>query len=298
MVGIFGIVNVTRDSFSDGGRWLAAPDAIGRAERLLADGAEVIDVGAESTHPDAEDVPAAVEIERLAPVVDALCARGVAVSVDTRKPPVMQAMVARGVRWLNDVNGFRSAAAMAVVAAAPAAVRFVAMFARTASGRADRAGAPPGDVIAEITAFFRERVAAFGALGIARERLVLDPGMGFFVGPDAAASLRVLAHVERWHAEFAPLLDPGIGFGKAPKHNLELLARMATFTQLGRPLLLGVSRKSFLGAVTGAAVGERSAATLAAELHLADAGVAWVRTHDVKALRDALAVRDAIRAAQ
>src|SRR5688572_18805434 len=138
MVGTLGIVNVTRDSFSDGGRYLASDDAIAHAERLLGDGADVIDVGAESTHPDAEDVPADVEIERLQPVVAALLQRGATLSVDTCKPDVMRAMLALGVHWLNDVAGFRSAAAMAAVAAAPHHVRFVVMFACGTTARAER----------------------------------------------------------------------------------------------------------------------------------------------------------------
>src|SRR5688572_30331740 len=130
MVGTFGIVNVTRDSFSDGGKYLAVDAAIAHAERLLADGADVIDLGAESTHPEAEDVPADVEIARLRPVADALLRRGAVISVDTRKPDVMRAMSALGVHWLNDVAGFRSEAAMAAVRAAPPNVCFVAMFSR------------------------------------------------------------------------------------------------------------------------------------------------------------------------
>lgn len=266
MVRTFGIVNVTRDSFSDGGRYLAADAAIAHAERLLAAGADVLDVGAESTHPDAEDVSADEEVARLAPVVQALRDRGAVVSVDTCKPAVMQAMLAHGVRWLNDVNGFRGAAAMAVVAAAPSCVGFVAMFSRSAAGRAERREHEVGGLLDEIRVFFGERVAAFHALGIARERLVLDPGMGFFLGRAAANSLMVLKHLAALRAEFAPLL-------------------------------VSVSRKSFLGEVAGAAVADRGAATLAAELHAARVGVDWIRTHDVKALHDGLAVLRAIEAA-
>lgn len=266
MVRTLGIVNVTRDSFSDGGRFLSTEAALAQAERLLADGADGIDVGAESTHPDAEDVPADVEIARLTPVVTALLARGATVSVDSCKPAVLQAMVALGVPWLNDVAGFRSAAAMAVVATAPPTVGFVAMFSRSAAGRAERGVDEPVDVLAEVAAFCRERRAAFAALGIARERLVLDPGMGFFLGRAPATSLQVLKHLGELRAEFGPLL-------------------------------VSVSRKSFLGALTGAPVGARGALTLAAELHAARVGVDWIRTHDIRALRDGLAVERAIAAA-
>jgi dihydropteroate synthase type 2 len=263
----FGIVNLTRDSFSDGGRWFTEDAAIAHAERLLAAGAHVLDLGAESTHPDAENVPADQEIARLRPVVDALRARGAAISIDTRKPAVMQAMLERGVQWLNDVNGFRSDAAMQVVASAPASVSFVAMFSRSADGRASRGGGDVPGLLAAIRAFCRERTAAFAAAGVARERLVLDPGMGFFVGPTAAASLHVLAHTAELQREFAPLL-------------------------------VSVSRKAFLGEVAGAPVAERGAATIAAELWLARAGIAWIRTHDVKALHDAWSVEQAIAGAR
>lgn len=261
----FGIVNVTRDSFSDGGRYFDPTAAIAHAEDLAAAGADVLDLGAESTHPDAEDVDAATEIARLLPVVDALLARGRSVSIDTCKPEVMAAMAARGVAWLNDVAGFRSPAAMAVAAAAPAHVRFVAMFSRSDAARADRSERDPGTVVDEVRAFCAERIAAFAAIGVARDRLALDPGMGFFLGRDPANSLRVLKRLDELQRDFGPLL-------------------------------VSVSRKSFLGAVAGAAVGARGPATLAAELWAARAGVAWIRTHDVRALREALAVERAIEA--
>ncbi len=268
MVGIFGIVNLTRDSFSDGGRFLDPAAAIAQALQLHAFGADVLDVGAESTHPDAEDVPAAEEIRRLRPVVEALVARGIPVSVDTCKPEVMRAMVVTGVRWLNDVAGFRSAPAMEVVAMAASTpgIRFCAMFARNAEPRASRSSVGTLGLLDEIRAFCRERIAAFAAVGVDRDRLVLDPGMGFFLGRDAAPSLHVLAGLGELQREFGPLL-------------------------------VSVSRKSFVGEVTGAPVAERGPGTLAAELWAARQGVTWLRTHDVKALRAALAVEQAIAGA-
>lgn len=266
MVSIFGIVNVTRDSFSDGGRYLAPAAAIEHAERLLADGADVIDLGAESTHPDAEDVADDEEIRRLAPVVEALTARGATISVDTCKPVVMRAMAARGVHWLNDVHGFRTPPALAAAAAAPPHVRFVVMFSRSAGPRAERREHDAGTLLAEVRAFFAERAATFAAAGIGAERLVFDPGMGFFLGSGAAPSLAVLRHL------------PGL----APP---------------GVPLLVSVSRKSFLGELTGRPAAERGAGTLAAELWAARHGAAFVRTHDVAALRAGLAVERAIAAA-
>ncbi len=263
MVAILGIVNVTRDSFSDGGRWLAPAAAIAHAERLLAAGADFVDVGAESTHPDAEDVSAALEIERLTPVVEALVARGAAVSIDTCKPPVMARMAELGAQVWNDVHGLRDPDALAVAAALPSHVRIVVMFARNAAARAVRAPAGPSDVWPELRAFFAERIAAAAAAGVAPQRLVLDPGMGFFLGRDAAPSLSVLR-------------------------------RLGELRDFGLPLLVSCSRKSFLGEVTGLPVAERGPATLAAELWAVRAGADFVRTHDVAALRAALAVERAI----
>lgn len=265
MVGIFGILNLTRDSFSDGGRHLAMDQASAHAERLLQAGADVVDVGAESTHPDAEDVSAELELSRLVPVADVLVARGVAVSIDTRKPEVMAAMATRGVAWINDVDGFRAPASLAAAANAPRSVRFVVMFHRNASSRAERRDLGTDGLLADFEAFVQERRAAFATVGVTPSRLVFDPGMGFFLGRTASPSLHVLRHL--------PRLCAGCG-----------------------PLLVSVSRKSFLGEVTGRPVAERAAGTLAAELWAARAGVAYVRTHDPAALRDGLAVEAAIRA--
>lgn len=265
MVRTFAILNVTRDSFSDGGRYLGAEAALAHADRLLTAGADVLDVGAESTHPDAEHVTANEELQRLSPVVTALVARGVAVSVDTCKPEVMRAVTSLGVRWINDVDGFRSDAALAAAAAAPEPVRFVVMFNRSATARADRRERGVDGLLGEIETFAAERRAAFAAVGVAPSRLVFDPGMGFFLGRDAAPSLHVLRHL--------PRLVRSLG-----------------------PLLVSVSRKSFVGAVGGASVGERGPGTLAAELWAARAGVAFLRTHDPGALRQAWAVERAIAA--
>ena len=262
MVAIFGIVNVTHDSFSDGGRFLAPEAAIAQARRLLDDGADVVDVGAESTHPDAEDVPAEEEIRRLVPVVTELVRGGASVSVDTHKPAVMRAMIERGVHWLNDVRGFRSPDAMAAVAAAPAHVRFVVMFSKSQGARAERGVADPAVLMDELHAFATERVQAFRGAGIGKERLVLDPGMGFFLG-GVEPSLRVLRHL------------PELG-----RH--------------GMPVLVSVSRKGFLGTITGRPVPERGPATLAAELWAIRHGASFVRTHDAAALRAAIAVERAI----
>jgi dihydropteroate synthase type 2 len=267
MVRIFGIVNVTRDSFSDGGRCLDPDAAIAAAERLLADGADVIDLGAESTHPDAESVAADEELRRLLPVVRHLVRRGAEVSIDTCKPAVLRALLDEGVQWWNDVDGCRSAAALDVVRiAVPYRLRFCLMFARSVGGRAARPDAGTDGLLDDLAAFARERIATFAAAGIARDRLVFDPGMGFFLGRTAAPSLHVLRHLPALCAAFGPVL-------------------------------VSVSRKSFVGEVTGAAVAGRAAGTLAAELFAARAGVHAIRTHDVRALRDGLAMERAIDAA-
>jgi len=264
--GIFGIVNVTRDSFSDGGRFLAPEAACAHAEQLRRAGADVLDLGAESTHPDSEDVAADEELRRLEPVVGALVAEGATVSVDTTKAAVMRAVLDLGATWLNDVNGFRDEAAIQVAADAPEAVRFVVMFSRAQGPRADRRAHGARGLLDELRAFFDERRAAFAAAGVAADRVVFDPGMGFFLGRDAAPSLTVLRH-------------------------------LAALSDSHGPLLVSASRKSFLGEVTGSPVAQRGAASLAAELWAARSGAAFVRTHDVQALRDALAVESAIAGA-
>lgn len=261
MTRILGIVNATADSFSDGGLWLRPEAAIAHARSLVAAGAQAIDVGAESTHPDSADVPAALEIERLSPVVDALLRDGIAVSVDTRKPEVMRAMAARGVHWINDVRGFRSEEAVA--AAASCRCTLVVMYARQEDGRARREAAG-GDAVADANAFFADRISALARAGVARERLVLDPGMGFFLGPD-------------------------------PETSYSMLRRLAELRVHGLPLLVSVSRKSFLAGSPPKPPQQRGAATLVAELFAARTGVDWIRTHDVQALADGLRVQRALQ---
>ncbi len=261
MVRILGILNVTRDSFSDGGRFLEPAAALDRARQLLADGAAAIDVGAESTHPDAEAVSAEEELRRLQPVVERLLADGVRVSVDTVKPAVMRQAGRWGVHFLNDVGGMRDPDCIAAAAATDATV--IAMFARTDGGRAVRGPGAAGTVLDEIEHFAAGRLQALAAAGIDRSRVVLDPGMGFFLGDGPEPSLVVLRGLPR-------------------------------LQRLGLPLLVSVSRKSFLGALTGRAAAERGAATLAAELFAARQGVHWIRTHEPGPLRDGLRVQQVL----
>lgn len=266
-VQILGILNITRDSFSDGGRYLAPDHALAHARQLVADGADIIDIGAESTHPDAEDVPAAEEIARLTPVIAALRTDGVCVSVDTHKPAVMRAVLDLGVELINDVTALREPDAVDAVRGSSA--RIILMHSTASVARAERAGADPGTIVEHMVAFFEQRIAVLEAAGLRRERLVLDPGMGFFLGRDPALSLVVLRSLPQLAA-------------------------------LGLPLCVSTSRKSFIGAVLGVAtvprpVEQRSAGTLATELWAALHGVQYVRTHDVRALRDVLRMWEALQ---
>jgi dihydropteroate synthase type 2 len=263
---IVGILNVTRDSFSDGGEFLDPHVAIAHARQLVADGADIIDVGAESTHPDAEDVPAEAEITRLTPVVEGLKAAGIATSVDTHKPAVVRHVLALGVAYINDVTALSDPDAVTAVRDADA--RLIIMHSRGAGARAGRAEADPTTIVDEIIAFFERRIAVLTAAGIARKRLILDPGMGFFLGSNPEASLAVLRDLHRLHV-------------------------------LHLPILVSTSRKSFIGSILGRPgtprpVAERGAGTLATELWAAQQGVAYIRTHDVRALRDALTLLAAI----
>jgi dihydropteroate synthase type 2 len=267
---IIGIVNITRDSFSDGGQFLAPEAAIAHARQLVADGAAVIDVGAESTHPEAQVVPAHEELARLTPVVETLRRDGVRVSVDTHKPEVMRAMLDLGVELINDVTALRAPEAVAVLRDSPA--RVILMHSTSSEPRAQRLDISPATILDRIVAFFQQRIATLEAAGIARQRLILDPGMGLFLGRDPAVSLAVLRNLGRLGA-------------------------------LGLPLCISTSRKSFVGGVlrgaTGAAsVGQRGAGTLASELWAALHGAEYIRTHDVRALHDALTVWNAIAEAK
>jgi len=268
-VEILGIVNITRDSFSDGGRYLRVDQAIAHARQLVCDGAAIIDLGAESTHPDAEDVPAEEEITRLTPVVRALLADGVQVSVDTHKPLVMRAMLELGVHMINDVTALRDPEAVAAVRDWP--VRVVLMHSTSPGPRAQRAEVEPVGLVERIVTYFRTRIAELEAAGIARQRLILDPGMGFFLGRDPRLSLTVLLNLDRIAA-------------------------------LGLPVCVSTSRKSFIGTLLGtpdapAPVDRRGSGTLATELWAYLHGAQYVRTHDVRALHDAIRLWRAIEQA-
>lgn len=259
---LFGIVNITSDSFSDGGRFLAPDAAIAQARKLIADGADVIDLGPASSNPDAAPVPAATEIARIAPVLDALLGEGIAVSLDSYQTETQAFALSRGVAYLNDIRGFPDPAFYPRLA--EVATPLVVMHS-IQDGQADRRAAPAGDIIDHISRFFEARIAALAAAGVARERIILDPGMGFFLGPTPEVSLAVLAR-----------------FGELK-------------TRFSLPVLLSVSRKSFLRVLTGRAAGEAGAATLAAELKAIEAGADFIRTHEPAPLRDGMAVLAALK---
>jgi dihydropteroate synthase type 2 len=260
---LFGILNITEDSFSDGGRHFDPPVALAAAGRLAAEGADVVDLGAAASNIAAKPVPPDEEIRRLAPVIAALKAASVAVSVDSFAAETQRFALSAGVDFLNDIQGFPDPALYPELAAARC--RLVVMHAVQGRGRAQRVAVPAGDIGRRIDDFFAARVAALEEAGIARDRLILDPGMGFFLSSDAAASLAVLSTLDRLKRRF------------------------------DLPVLVSVSRKSFLASVTGrSAAAELGPATLAAELYAAAKGVDFIRTHDPAALRDGLAVMAAL----
>ena len=264
---IVGILNVTADSFSDGGRFLDPAAAIAHAHRLAAGGADIIEVGAAASNVASNAVPPEEEIRRLEPIVAALAGCGLPIAVDSFQPEVQRYALRRGVDYLNDIQGFPDPTLYPELAAATC--RLVVMHAVQGAGRAQQIDLAPDEVCPRLTAFFTERVRRLESAGIARERLVLDPGMGFFLSSRPEGSLRALALLGRLKAAF------------------------------GLPVMVSVSRKSFLGAITGRKTpGERGAATLVAELYAAAHGADLIRTHDPAALRDGLLMTAALEAEQ
>lgn len=255
---VMGIVNLTPDSFSGDGRIGDIGRAIDHARQQLEAGADLLDIGAESSRPGAMPTPVAEELARLLPVLEAAVGWGVPVSVDTYKPAVMRAALAAGAAMINDITGLADPAAMAVVAASDCGICLMHMQGEPRTMQADPVY---GDVVAEVGEFLAGRVAACRAAGIAGERLVVDPGFGF---------------------------------GKTLDHNLALFSGLPRLATGGAPLLVGVSRKSMLGAITGRPVADRLAASLAAAVMAAQRGAKIIRVHDVAATRDALAVWAAI----
>jgi len=254
---VMGIVNVTPDSFSDGGRYLDAAAAIEHGLELAAQGAAIVDVGGESTRPGAAAVPLREELRRVVPVIEGLRAAGIdaTISVDTSKLEVARAALDAGATFVNDVTAFRGAPAMAALVAARGAE--CCLMHMQGEPRTMQSEPRYGDVIGEVCAFLRQRVDFALDAGIARARITVDPGFGF---------------------------------GKTVEHNLELLDRLNELAALGQPILIGTSRKSFLGALTGRDEHDRLAATIATNVIGLLRGASLFRVHDVAAVRDALAV--------
>lgn len=247
-----GIVNVTTDSFSDGGQFIDVPRAIEHGIRLHEEGADLVDVGGESTRPGAAAVEEGAELARVIPVVEALAARGIEVSVDTMKPGVMRAAIGAGAAVINDVNAFRAEGAIEAVAASDA--RLVVMHMQGTPATMQKAP-HYDDVVAEVESFLLSRTSRLEAAGVARERIAIDPGFGF---------------------------------GKTVAHNKLLFHALPRLASHGYPVVAGLSRKKMLGDFTGRPVGERAAASVAAALLAVQNGASIVRVHDVKETVDAL----------
>ena len=259
---VMGVVNVTPDSFSDGGKFLDAPTAVAHALELAVQGAEILDLGGESTRPGAVAVSEAEELRRVIPVIERLAARTkIPLSIDTTKPAVARAALAAGASIVNDIAANREDDAMwRVVAEFGAGYMCMHMQGAPATMQIEPRYA---DVVKEVGDFFTERLQRLEACGVDAERVVLDVG---------------------------------IGFGKTPEHNLQLLAGLRQFTNSGRPMLLGVSRKSFIGKLLGAETADRLPAALAITALAVNAGVQMFRTHDVAATVQAVRMAEAVLA--
>ncbi len=256
---LMGVLNVTPDSFSDGGRFLQRDAAVARAQRMLDEGAAILDIGGESSRPGADPVGEDAELARVLPVLEALSGIDAPLSVDTRRARVMREALAAGASMINDIDALTAPGALEAVAGSDCAVCLMHKKGEPASMQRDPRY---DDVVREVKDYLAGRIAAAERAGIGRARIVADVGFGF---------------------------------GKTLRHNLELQRRLGEFDALGVPLLAGWSRKSSLGQVTGRPVGERLAASVAAALLAAQAGARILRVHDVAPTRDALAVWEAFR---
>jgi dihydropteroate synthase len=255
---IMGIINLTDDSFAGDALRGDTEAAIALGRRMIEEGAHILDLGAESSRPGAAPVPVQQEIERLLPVIEALHDCGTPLSVDTVKPEVMRVTLAAGVDMINDVNALRAPGALELVAASKAAVCLMHMQGEPGTMQHDPHYT---DVVAEVVEFLAERIAAVEAAGIGLNRIVVDPGFGF---------------------------------GKTLEHNIELLRRLEELVVPGLPLMVGMSRKSMLGLLTGRAAQERVCAGMAAHVLAVERGARIVRVHDVAATRDGLSVLQAV----
>lgn len=258
---VMGVVNVTPDSFSDGGLYFSIYDAIDHARKLIEEGADILDIGGESTRPGSSPVNIDEELRRVMPIIETFADEDVLVSVDTSKPEVMRQAIAAGVDIVNDVNALRTPGALEAVAANDQVLLcLMHMQGSPANMQIDPQYL---NSVKEVYNFLQERIQTAVMMGISRHRLIIDPGFGF---------------------------------GKTLQHNLELLKDLKQFTQLKVPILVGLSRKSMLGAITGNIVDQRIHESIAAVLIAVANGARIVRVHDVKATKDALAVFAAVQA--
>jgi dihydropteroate synthase type 2 len=261
---LIGIVNITEDSFSDGGCYLAPADAIAHARRLRADGADIIDLGAAASHPGSAPVDPAKEERRLAPVLDQLTADGIPVSVDSFQPQTQKFAISHGATYLNDITGFPHREMYPALAAS--SCHLIVMHSVQRTGTAIMVNGDPDTVWSGAVQFFDERLAALVAAGVPRDRLIIDPGLGYFLGSNPEPSLLALASLASLQTRFSV------------------------------PVLVCPSRKSFLRTITSKDIAQCGPATLAAEMFAVSQGAAYIRTHDVAATRDALTVLEAISA--
>jgi dihydropteroate synthase len=256
---LMGIVNVTPDSFSDGGLYLRSDVAIGHAEVLVREGADLLDIGGESTRPGARAVSAEEELSRIGPVVDGLRDVGVPISIDTSKAAVAEGALDAGARIVNDVTAFRGEPELAALCAERDCG--VVLMHMQGTPRTMQSSPAYDDVVDDVRSFLAGRIEFATAEGIAEERI--------------------------W-------VDPGIGFGKTVDHNLELLRRLSELAELGRPIVIGTSRKSFIGRLTGREVADRVGGTIASTVLALRAGAEVLRVHDVASVRDAVRTAEAI----
>ncbi len=255
-----GVVNITPDSFSDGGMFLSPAAAIAQGRRLADEGAAILDIGAESSRPGAQPVSEEQELARLMPVLEALATLPLPLSVDTRRAGVMRAVLAAGASMINDIDALGAPGALEAVAKSTCAVCLMHKKGEPATMQADPRY---DDVVREVADFLAARAAAAQAAGIVAERIVIDPGFGF---------------------------------GKTADHNIELLRHLGVLAATGLPVLAGLSRKATLGRLTGRPAGERMVASVTAALLAAQRGARILRVHDVGETRDALAVWRAVEA--
>jgi dihydropteroate synthase len=255
---IMGIINVTPDSFSDHGLYITTEKAIEHAERLIQEGADILDIGGESTRPGSMNVGLEEELRRVIPVVEILSQKNIPVSVDTSKPEVMQAAISAGASIINDVNALQAPGAIEIVARSNAMVCFMHMKGKP---RSMQDNPQYVDVVSEVKSFLQQRMDVASSSGIAYDRLIIDPGFGF---------------------------------GKTLKDNLELFRYLDQFAEMNVPVLVGLSRKSMLGAITGNDVDNRVYASVAAALLAVTKGAKILRVHDVKATKDAIMVHNAL----